>query len=151
MSSNDDLTFEIDPSRLPQLDSQGSNYPVWRAAWTLVFQSVDMWDIVSDGKAPAVTAATPASAALSAQIAQYEKDDMKAMLMLISAAHPDLVFLVTTTSSAHQAWATLKARFRRDTDRDTAQSIIRQFRQLTSLRYDMIYNLVQHLDTFHQT
>jgi hypothetical protein len=151
MSSNDDFTFEIDPSILPQLDSQGSNYPVWRAVWTMVFQYAKVWDVVSDGKAPAVTAATPAPAALSAQIAQYEKDDMKAMLMLISAVHSDLVSLVATASSAHQAWATLKARFRRDTDRDTAPSIIRQFRQLTSLRYDMNDNLVQHLDTFHQT
>ncbi|KAL6891849.1 hypothetical protein GGI43DRAFT_430325 [Trichoderma evansii] len=142
------FSFEIGPSSLPQLNSKGSNYPVWRAAWTLVFDYVELWDIVSNTRPrPTVTAPTDAAAPVeqTTTIAQWMKDDKKAQLMIISAVHPDITILVTTATSAYQAWSTLQNYF----GRDTTHSIILQFRQLISMEYNEDDDLIQHLIAFH--
>ncbi|KAL6864057.1 hypothetical protein J3F83DRAFT_186922 [Trichoderma novae-zelandiae] len=146
MSSSNGFTFELDPSSLPQLSSKGDNYTVWRAAWTIAFRCVELWDIVSDGKAPTVTEATPATPALLADIAQWKRSDNQALVMIMSAVHPDNVWLVTTATSACQAWTVLQDRF----DRDTATSTVQQFCQLITMEYDINDNLIRHLDAFHQ-
>ncbi|KAL7921579.1 hypothetical protein ACQKWADRAFT_123797 [Trichoderma austrokoningii] len=62
-------------------------------------------------------------------MAQWKKDNDKAMVMLMSAVHADHLPLVTTTTSAHNAWITLRERY----DRDTAHSTTHQFRQLVGV------------------
>ncbi|KAK4081277.1 uncharacterized protein Triagg1_2809 [Trichoderma aggressivum f. europaeum] len=139
------FSFKLDPSSLPRLNSRGDNYAEWRAAWTIAFRYAELWDVVSDGKAPTVS--SPPTDAETALQTKWKKDDNKAMVMLMSAVHEDIVMLVTTASTASQAWTALADRY----DRDTAHSTIQQFRRLTSMRFDENEDLVQHLDAFHQT
>lgn len=140
------FSFKLDPSSLPQLTSKGDNYPEWRAAWTIAFKYAELWNIVSNATARPV-AGPSATAEETARVAQLSKDDNKALVMIMSAVHTDLVMLVTTASSSNQAWMTLQDRF----DRDTAHSTIQQFRQLTTMRYREDSNdLANHLDNFHQ-
>ncbi|EHK42624.1 hypothetical protein TRIATDRAFT_320006 [Trichoderma atroviride IMI 206040] len=49
---------------------------------------------------------TPATPEEIAQITQWSKEDNKAMVMIMSAVHTDIVMLVTTAASAYQAWKT---------------------------------------------
>ncbi|RFU72330.1 retrovirus-related pol poly from transposon tnt 1-94 [Trichoderma arundinaceum] len=126
------------------MSCKGDNYAEWRAAWMIAFRFAELWDVITDGKPPAI--AESATAEQIADSAQWRKNDNKAMVIIMSAVHPDIVMLVTTAASAHQAWTTLQDRY----DRDTAHSTIQQFRQLTSMRYNEDDDLMQHLDTFHR-
>lgn len=146
MSSNNAFTFEFDPSSLPQLASNGDNYLEWHTAWTIAFRYTELWDVVSNTRSNPTISADTSSSIPTADVSQWAEDDNKAMVMMMSAVHPNLVMLVTTSSSAHQAWTTLRNRFHRD----TAHSTIHKFRQLLSMEYEESEDLMQHLNVFHQ-
>lgn len=148
--------FTLDPSCLPQLTSKGDNYGDWRSAWQIAFEWAGVWDTVEQ-KPPTSTTTTTTTAAAAATaattsttdsttVATWKKNNNKALVLLMSAVHSDHLHIITTATSAHNAWNTLRKRY----DRDTAHSIIHQFRRLTSMRYDNNDDLVTHLDTFHK-
>ncbi|KAH6606854.1 hypothetical protein Trco_006007 [Trichoderma cornu-damae] len=144
------FAFDLELSTLPKLDSKGSNYPQWQAAWSIAFRYVELWDIVSNTRPrPVVTANADAPDAATEQataVAQWVKDDNTALVMIMSAVHPDIFTLFTASSSSHQAWESLKSRF----NRDSAYSTILQFRHLMTMRYNESDDLIQHLNAFHQ-
>lgn len=161
--------FKLDPSSLPKLESDGRNYQEWRSTWLIAFQYAKVLDIIintrprptlttsdvtsSSGTTAAATSTTQTAEQAAEQAAEHAAnverwldDDNKAMVMIISAVHQDIMMLVTTTASAHQAWLALQERF----DHDTAYSTILQFRQLTTMRLTSEEDLIQHLESFHQ-
>ena len=76
----------------------------------------------------------------------WEEKDTKALVMLMSSVHSDLIIMITTCESSYKAWIHLQDRF----DRDTGNVAIHSFRALTNLRYHDGEDLKQHLDIFHQ-
>ncbi|TFB05262.1 hypothetical protein CCMA1212_003243 [Trichoderma ghanense] len=100
------FAFKLDLSSLLQLTSKGDNYAEWRPAWQIAFEWCELWDVVNQKppRAPpsdATTAAAAAAAAHVEQQAQWKKDNNKALVMLMSAVHPDHIPIITTATSAH--------------------------------------------------
>lgn len=147
MTSN--FQFKLDPSSLPKLSARGDNFPEYRSAWTIAFRYAGLWPVISKKK-PRPT--LPANADAAAQAAhetaaeQWEMDDDKAMVMILSSVHNDHTLAVANCESSSAAWAYLTNRF----DRDTSNSSILLFRSLTNLRYRDGDDLRLHLDEFHQ-
>ena len=130
--------FKFSPESLPKLTSRGDNYPEWRSAWQIAFRYAELWPIVSGKiKRPDTEGDTQN---------EWDANDNKALVMLISAVHSDLTMSVTSCDTATEAWAHLAGRF----DRDTGNMSIALFRSLTNLRYNDGDDLRLHLDEFHQ-
>lgn len=130
--------FKLDPSSLPQLSSRGDNFSEWRSAWTIAFRYAKLMDIIDGTKArPTV---------LGEERTAWEDNNNKAMVMIMSAIHGDLIPTVTAYETAQRAWQSLQERF----DRDTGNSTIYLFRTLTNLRYQDGDDLSAHVDLFQQ-
>jgi transposase InsO family protein len=130
--------FKFSPESLPKLTSRGDNYPEWRSAWQIAFRYAELWPIVSGKTKRPDTAGNTQN--------DWDANDNKALVMLISAVHSDLTMSVTSCDTATEAWAHLAGRF----DRDTGNMSIALFRSLTNLRYNDGDDLRLHLDEFHQ-
>ncbi|KAL2395076.1 Retrovirus-related Pol polyprotein from transposon TNT 1-94 [Exophiala dermatitidis] len=128
------VSFKLDPASLPKLAPRGDNYSEWRPSWTLAFRYAKLWDVVSGKKTRT-----------EENQEQWEEDDTKALVMLLSAVHTDLTLTVTGYDTSAKAWAALAERF----DRDTGNSTIYLFRNITTLRYKDGDDLQKHLDEFH--
>lgn len=140
MSSN--IGFELDFSSLPKLKSKGDNYTEWRSAWTVAFKYAGLWTLVSGSR----RRPTPDVSTTAGTQEQWDTDDSKALVMLMSSVDSDLIIAVTTSDNAASAWTYLANRF----DRDTSNHSIAMFKTLTSLRYTDGADLREHLDEFHQ-
>lgn len=130
--------FKFDPSSVPKLSSRGDNFAKWRSAYTIVFKFLGLDDYVN-GLKPMPLPASPDKP-------EWESNDNKAMLMLMSGVHHELVPLVTANPTSSKAWTALRDHF----NRDTGNSTIYLFRTITSLRYKDGEDLGTHLDLFHQ-
>lgn len=131
--------FKLDPTSLPKLASDGSNYLDWRPAWKRAFRYAGLLKIIEGDKAkPSAASSSPA------EQDAWDHEDDQAFVMLLSAVHNDLSPKVTSCETSAAAWKDLSDRF----DRDTGNATIYLFRMLTSLRYEDGDDLHAHLDAF---
>ncbi|KAF2676308.1 hypothetical protein K458DRAFT_257157, partial [Lentithecium fluviatile CBS 122367] len=103
----------------------------------IAFRYAGLWPIVSKKKD------RPAAAGDDQD--QWDSDDNKAMVMLLSSVYNDLSLSVANCDTSPAAWEHLAGRF----DRDTGNTLIMLFRSLTNLRYRDGDNLSRHLNDFH--
>jgi hypothetical protein len=130
--------FKCSPESLPKLTSRGDNSLGWRSAWQIAFRYAELWPIFSGKTKRPDTAGNTQN--------DWDANDNKALVMLISAVHSNLTMSVTSCDTATEAWAHLAGRF----DRDTGNMSIALFRSLTNLRYNDGDDLRLHLNEFHQ-
>lgn len=130
-------TFKLDPASLPKLSAKGDNFSEWKPSWTLAFKYAELWNIVSEK--------TTRPQKDGDEQDNWDKQNTKAMVMLLSSVHQDLTITVTTHEDVAKSWKTLAERF----DRDTGNSSIYLFRRITSLRHQDGSNLQDHIDEFH--
>jgi hypothetical protein len=129
---------KFDPSSYPKLTSRGDNYTEWKSAWMIALKYAGVWMLMS-GK-------TPRPIVEGAAQDDWDTQDNKAMVLLISAVHSDLMSMVANCETAPKAWKYLSERF----DRDTGNTSIHLFRALTNLRYKDGDDLRAHIDEFHE-
>lgn len=128
--------FKLDPSSLPKLDADGSNYLDWRPAWKRAFRYAGLLNMIEGTKSRL--------SAIPADQEAWDHADDQAFVMLLSAVHNDLSSKITSCETSAAAWKELSDRF----DRDTGNATIYLFRMLTSLRYEDGDDLHLHLDAF---
>ncbi|KAF2727492.1 hypothetical protein EJ04DRAFT_399507, partial [Polyplosphaeria fusca] len=99
-----------------------------------------LWPVVPKKTVrPIGTIADPNEAAIEA----WDEKDNKALVMILSSVHTDLIMSVAMCDTSPAAWE------HRRFDRDTGNTSVLLFRSLTNLRYKDGDDLRVHLDEFH--
>ena len=130
--------IRFDPSSYIKLSSRGDNYNDWKELWTIALQYTEVWELTSG--------LTPRPSMAGEQQVAWDKQNTKAMVLLLSSIHQDLTSMVANCGTASKAWKYLSERF----DRDTGDTTINLFRALTNLRYQDGEDLLAHIDVFHE-
>lgn len=131
----DVLNFKLDPLSLLKLDPKGENFLDWRVVWSRGFRFAGLGEYITGVKDRLVGAA---------ELVEWEKLDDQAFVMLLSSIYTSLMTYIILCMSSIAAWKVLADRF----DRDTGNSTIYLFCQLTNLQYKDSTNLQSYLDAF---
>ncbi|CAE7021532.1 hypothetical protein P3342_004798 [Pyrenophora teres f. teres] len=76
---------------------------------------------------------------------EWDRQNDKALVMILSAVHADLTIHISSCDTATEAWKFLAGRF----DRDTSNTSVQLFRSITNLRYHDGDDLRTHVDHFY--
>ena len=140
------LSFKIE--NLPKLEGQ-SNYTRWAGAIKLALKAYKLWSIV-DGTKPRPRTETEKGkepgvlSTAEDQVKWQEQDDQAKAVIMFSVMADDLT-TVTDAASAQVAWQALKDLY----DRETVNTIINLFKNVTERKLADGASLQDHLTGFH--
>ena len=142
------MALKLGPSSLPKLSSTGGNYIEWQFGWSQAFKRSKLWKLVSGElkEYPDPTSATSCSQSGSSAAKKWERNNLRAMIMILGSVDDNLTHVVRSCVSASEAWNLLAERF----DRDTRTNSIYLLRSIVSLKYHDGEDLQAHVDNFNQ-